>query len=258
MISALVLAVVLLAGSPATSGEQPASENQPPEQTELSSPGSQPDPLASPGVQPVESTPPTQYDPPLQEPSLARSGYHTHDGFYLRPFIFGLGYGRTSPSNTEKSDSYKGQLVNFSIALGWAITPRLVVFGEGRFAGIINAPVKENPNGEKEAEVTSYEAGLGLCYYMTLPPDTSYWPSLFVSGSSFIQKLTMKASTDAVTILSDIGYGFDVMFGGEKWVWDNWAVGAGARFSFASAKARHIDARWTTLAGALVLMMTYN
>jgi len=191
-----------------------------------------------------------------EKPNLGPRGYHTHDGFYLR-FLFGMGFGGTSMASPKGSESYKGQLAAMGMDLGWSITPRLVVYGEARLSGILEATVKGNPDASK-GDINVYEGGPGICYYLKLS-DEILVPSWYVSGSMVVQKLTMDLTgAGTVRTLSDLGFGFDVMLGAEWWVWDNWAASAGARFQFGSSKVKDVDARWTTLTGAFILTLTYN
>jgi hypothetical protein len=192
-----------------------------------------------------------------EKPHLVWPGYHTHDGFYMR-LLFGVGYVGTFMSNSERTESYRGPGITPGLALGWSITPRLIVYAEGFLSTA--SPLTAKLNGAKvdttNSNLVVWEAGPGACYFIRLSDD-AFWPSLYVSGSLLLQAVEM-GEPEGTKILSDVGYGFDVTFGGEWWAWDNWAAGAGLRFSLASSKVRDADARWTTLAGAFVLTLTYN
>jgi hypothetical protein len=167
----------------------------------------------------------------------------------------GVGYTDSSDSYHGRSQSFSGTSVLFDVALGGAITPNLVIFGE--FVGhMIPDPTykvsgypSENWSGDT---FNAIGIGPGLSYYI-MPEN------MFVSGSLLFQALTLSSRhSDYSADVANSGIGFSLMLGKEWWVAADWGLGVAGQFLFGSAKDAYVDARWTTVSGGVLLTATYN
>jgi hypothetical protein len=180
--------------------------------------------------------PPTQA---IEEPHPR--GWHTHDGFFLR---FQLGPGAGLLSAGRSSVLYGGLSEN--IALGWALSPRVVLFAE--IGGVMGFPSDSN-EGEIAA-VATYT--LRASYYLQ--------NNLFVGGGIGLGLMGLGTENDeGGTRSSGRGFGLRLEFGQEYWVSTNWALGWVLNLAFAAAADKDVSSSsWTGLAFSPAFSISYN
>jgi hypothetical protein len=197
-----------------------------------------PYPPASPSpVQPVEAS-----EGPLVPARPLAPGAHTHDGFLFR---CQLGPGSGVISYGSSSTDYGGFAEN--IALGWALSPRIVLFGE--IGGTLH------PSASRVVGTYSLRAA----YY--------FRNNLFVGGGLGAGVMRVAedsedgSSTDADSNkrASKMGLGLRSEVGQEYWVSANWALGWALNLAIAVAEDKEISGvTWTGVALAGVFSVTYN
>jgi hypothetical protein len=204
---ALLAAISVVAGASVASADTPSR----PLQLQLSSisGGVQSDPLAPSGEggsMAYMSTPP---------------GYHKHDGFFLR-FLIGPAAVAAS-ANDALDTSASGTGAGFALAMGAAIAPNVIIYGE-IFDNISIGPTVES--GELEVEKSDDTAfgvvGIGPGIAVYLPHN------IYLSSTLAFSRLVVDPDTgaDDDEATSDLGLGLTAAVGKEWWVSSNWGLGA--------------------------------
>jgi hypothetical protein len=191
-----------------------------------------------------------------------RPGFHAHDGFFLRLGL-GVGYARTSISIDGEKLTYAGASIPFDLAIGAAIRPNLILFGEVISHGM-SSPDKKYAGETKNANSTSMSIqaiGPGVAYY--------FMPiNIYVSGSILLHKVNYDDDNDSydATDLSTFGFAGSLMVGKEWWVSRDWGLGLAMQGMLGTAKNRAqndqsghlIEGRWNSMAFGLLMSATYN
>jgi hypothetical protein len=197
----------------------------------------------------------------LPQPDM-RPGFHTHDGFFLRLGL-GVGYARTSISVDGDKLTYVGASIPFNLAIGAAIRPNLILFGEVISHGM-SSPDKKYAGETKNANSTNLSIqgiGPGVAYY--------FMPiNIYVSGSILLHKVNYDDDNDNydATDLSTFGFAGNLMVGKEWWVSRDWGLGLAIQGMLGTAKNRAqndqsghlIEGRWNSMAFGLLMSATYN
>ncbi|MGB8297708.1 MAG: hypothetical protein WCG85_19990 [Polyangia bacterium] len=192
------------------------------------------------------------YPPPYApRAGMGASGYHTHDGFFMR-----LSLGGGGASASKSGEKYSGGSLAFAAAFGGAITPHLILYGEV-LGHSVHEP-KHTMTGipdttERGLDMSVAGVGPGVAYF--------FMPlNLYLSGTLLFQQVTLSDSNNSnlSADITNVGIAASLMVGKDWWVSDNWALGIAAQFLLGSAKDRYTDANWTTAAAALMLTASYN
>ena len=157
-------------------------------------PGYAPPGYAPPGYAPPGYAPPPGYPPPgygyapptayggYPPPPPQSTGFHTHDGAYVR-LQFGGGFTKMSTTEAGTSLEVSGGSTSFAVAVGGAVTENLVIYGTLTGTSISSPTVKvagTSQTGSGSAD--SFGLGAGLAYY--IEPT-----NLYVAGSLLAQQL---------------------------------------------------------------------
>lgn len=199
-----------------------------------------------------------------------RPGHHAHDGFFLR-LGMGGGYARTSISIDGDKLTYSGTSVPFELAMGAAIRPNLVLFGEV-FSAQMFSPTSKYAGETRTASSMNMSiqgVGPGVAYY--------FMPiNIYISGSVLLHKVSFTSDNDDYesTDLSTIGFAANLMAGKEWWVSRDWGIGLAAHLMLGTAKNRalydesasladrpnagFVEGRWNSVAAGLLMSATYN
>jgi hypothetical protein len=206
------------------------------------------------------------YQQQPQLPPEQRPGYHAHDGFFLR-LGMGGGYARTSISIDGQKLTYSGTSMPIDFAVGAAIRPNLILFGEA-FSSQMFSPNRRYAGEDRTASsinVTIQGVGPGVAYY--------FMPiNIYVSGSILLHKVSYTDDNDDLesTDLSTLGFAANLMAGKEWWVSPEWGIGLAAHCMLGTAKNRsiyketgdpiltYVDSRWNSIAFGLLMSATYN
>ncbi|MCK4829135.1 hypothetical protein KA005_76135 [bacterium] len=194
-------------------------------------------------------------------PELAQaqeiSGYHQHDGFFLR-FHAGPSSGKMVVENflgTERTK--KGLTGAYRFQLGTTIAENLILYAEaGEFDIYASDPGWETYMGTtEEVDIFVFNYGAGLSYY--------FMPSnYYLSGSFSLCSNKIRTTANNVENTTDSGWGLYLSAGKEWWVSPNWGLGlAGfAHYSQTSGKEPSYNEEYTiknTVFG-IVFSATYH
>jgi opacity protein-like surface antigen len=190
------------------------------------------------------------------------SGKHCHDGFYLR---FGAGLAAYDESVNASSGNHDpdARVVGLAsvneLGIGWAIQP-------GRILGIgaWDARVLVSDRAVRSGVDPSLAAGIGRIALIGV--FTDWYPDPtggfhFQGGLGFAIGRSVRATTGEIDHRA-YGGGLMLGLGYERWVTDNWAIGALARVSGAlttdkdASGTRYTHA--TGVAPAILLTATFN
>jgi len=142
---------------------------------------------------------------------------HAHDGFFLR---FNLGVGHFDAEwhgGLADSMSIAGPSGHFGLALGGAIAPNLILFGELSSDAASNPTFRYGPfEGDLGSDLGLVGFGPGIAYYF-MPVN------LYLSGTALLLRAT--TTGDEGRIETDRGFGVKLALGKEWWVSRDWGLG---------------------------------
>lgn len=180
-----------------------------------------------------------------------RGGVHTHDGFFLQMDL-GAGGMSTSAEQGGIEVEASGGAGQFSIGLGGALTPNLILAGQLWGTSMPDPSVEVNGSDLGDADATVSLSGIGVqlvYYFMPL--------NLYVSATPSITQLTFDDGD--VSEDSETGFGLKLAVGKEWWVSDNWAVGVNGQFAFSSNDSEvEGEPSWGTRWFGVAFSATYN
>jgi hypothetical protein len=147
-----------------------------------------------------------------------------------------------------------GGAAAFGVALGAAVIPNLVLYGE--FLGMIVSDPSWSQGGSSgtSSGVTMAMIGFGpgVAYY--IEPFNMYLSSTL----TFTQLSVSDSHSNVDYYKSNLGFGFSLEVGKEWWVSTDWGLGAAFQFQFASMKDKYSDAQLTGLGFVVLFSATYN
>lgn len=255
------------AAQPPPAGQPPATYPPPPAGTDPNAayppPYAGTDPNAG---YPPPYAPPPGYNPPPPGYGYPQGGYppgvyappppkNEHDGFYLR-LNLGFGYlGMTGKDSGAGSElRFTGSAGAFGIALGGAIVPNLIVFGDLFVVAAGDANVKLNGVGQGSLDGTVGMTGIGpgVAYY--LQP-----MNVYLSGTISATQLQLTDADGDPIEESKTGFGFKGMLGKEWWVSQDWGLGLAGQFFYGRMKDKNFSSTtWSGISAGLVFSATYN
>lgn len=181
-------------------------------------------------------------------------GFHTHDGALFRAQMGG------GPLNVEgdaggETLTLKGAGVGLNIAVGGALNPSLVLFGEVAVHVVSDPDVEVGGlSGQASGNSTFGGLGAGMAYYF--PGNT------FVGATLMMNNLTSDdgdPDTDDEEA-TDYGAGLKLQAGHEWWVSADWGLGVAAQV-WAGATSEDVlgtTIDYTATSFALLFSATYN
>lgn len=185
---------------------------------------------------------PVPYTPPA----------HEHKGVFVRAYL-GPAYFKSKASDASTEIAISGTGGAFGLAVGYAVTPNLIVYGELADDVAIGPTLEINGSSSTASDDISAGVvgfGVGVAYYFM--PVNAY-----VSGTLSASQLSIQENGNE-TGDTETGPGLSIMAGKEWWVGQNLGVGVAAQAFFGSQPERNSDVSWTTSAFALVLSASYN
>jgi hypothetical protein len=230
--------------------EPPPAYNQPPPgYQQQPPPGYQQQPPPGYAPPPAAYAPPPGYAPPPPPPQ------NLHDVFYLRLHLGG-GFAHMGGTDAAGDElAFVGGGPSFGVALGGAVMPNLIIFGNLFGIGISDPDVEFNgaPYGSASGTTTIAGIGPGLAYYFD-----PY--NIYISGTVAAMQFQANDSNGTSQYESEIGFGFQGMLGKEWWVTQDWGIGLAGEFVFASGMKDKIDPtiKWGGTSFALAFSATYN
>jgi hypothetical protein len=176
-----------------------------------------------------------------------------HRGFFLRLHI-GPGFSSFSSSGgTSGSTEASGGGLSLGIALGGALAPNFAVYGT--FFEPVMTEMNLKTARTDLAKATNAGLGgfgAGAIYY--IEPI-----NLYVSGAIAFAGVVINDAKSNTLDQSDLGIGFQGMFGKEWWVSQCWGVGAAVEIVAATAMTDGNDhsVSWTSEAFSVVFSASY-
>jgi len=183
-------------------------------------------------------------------------GYQTHDGFYLG-LQMGPGYSSMSASSGGSDITVSGGGIELSLALGGAVAPNLILFGQivGNSSIDPHIEVSGLGSGDAKGSATVSGFGAGITYYV-MPAN------VYLSGSALATRLTISDEDGNDVGKTNLGFGLNLSVGKEWWVSDNWGLGGAVQFMAARMEDQGEPGggkpTWTSVAFALALSATFN
>ena len=192
--------------------------------------------------------------------AMAESYPYTHDGFFLN---FSLGFGGQGMDVTGEGqkDGYKmtveGEGTGEAFEVDYKVGGRILPFT------ILHATVLSVRGGlEMHSEYRSSEMtfdyieamylyGVGATYYI-------YPYNFFVSGSLGPVKFVLTGDEEELDAATEFGFGFQLAFGKEWWVSENWGLGATLAINYGSVDEDSEDFELSTFAITLMFSATFN
>ncbi len=172
-----------------------------------------------------------------------------HEGFFLRmslgPSTLGLSQGNSSIDGTGAA---------FAVAIGGAIAPNLILFGEILSVSTTGPTLSGGSQSQatgRDASFVAASIGPGLNYYI-MPAN------IYLSAALHFTELGI--SDGYSTGETDMGTGLRFALGKEWWVGRSWGLGIAANASWASipAKGDSSGPSSTATSFGLAFSATYN
>lgn len=179
------------------------------------------------------------------------AGYHEHDGFFLQMDL-GLGSQKSSASLVSNSWDLSGTGSTFSLVLGGAVAPNLILGGHLWAVGASQPTFKRNGNtlqsyNDDAASLGAF--GLNVTYY--LMPYNVYF-----QATPSVAAVSMKQA--GVKWDSKSGFAIRIAVGKEWWLSDNWGLGLDLQYAHASTDMKDVPVTFATNWFGLALSATYN
>jgi len=192
----------------------------------------------------------------------AQQTEHDHDGFFLRVLA---GYGTLTATEGYDQQQYSKFGPTINLAVGRALSPNLILFGEVLVTGAFNINERDITGYEQNAgrDLLLWGFGPGIAYYF-MP-----W-NVYTSVTAGLAKINfLNDFTDNPLPDTDMGYVGAFSVGKEWWSGPDWGVGIAARFSYARSMThleydgrtrggRYVDSDMHTTTFSLSLSATYN
>jgi hypothetical protein len=179
-----------------------------------------------------------------------RTGFHKHDGFYLR---LQLGGGYNQASAVGEDLAIKGAAAALNIELGYAIVENFILYGRLGGTSVTSPDIElgdvtvEGTDDDVSSDFTG--VGLGATYY--------FMPiNVYVSGAITASELTITEDGEDLA-RTDSGPALHLGVGKEWWVSRNWGIGVGAEVVFGRIRSEGND-DWDVTSGIVFLSGTFN
>jgi hypothetical protein len=208
------------------------------------------------GPAPAYGPPPPApaYAPQPRRYSSAPHYFAAHDGLFLR-LAGGLGYLSASENVSGGSLNYSGVGFTLSGALGGAIAPNLILYGEILGTSVVNAEQSYAgvSQGLSGLDVVMYGFGPGIAYYIE-PVNVYLSATLTFSKISFSDTY----SDYYLTTDTNLGLGGSFSVGKEWWIAQRLGLGIAGQLHVASMTDPYYNAHMTATALSVLCSLTFN
>lgn len=204
--------------------------------------------------------PPCYCQPPGYLPAGTLPGHHVHDGFYMR-LTTGVGVLNAKDRRGGQDRTISGSGLAMSFALGGALSPHLILYGEM----LVSQALDPKVDAAGSSQALGYDLNLsgigpGVAYYLV---PLNMYLSATLAFSKVSQSSTNNGSNSARNVdITEVGVGMSFMVGKEWWVSQDWGLGLAGQLHLASMKTKPQDAgtddRMTATALSLLFSATYN
>lgn len=187
-----------------------------------------------------------------------KEGYHTHDGFYISPNL-GWISGTIKCNEIAGGRNYDMELSGdgllLDLKIGGTVAENLILHGT-----IISSAVPEPKitigggtyPSKDNVFIGEVTYGVGLTYYL-MPAN------FYVSGTLGFGCFSFDNSEDKMQ--TDKGLSFQLKFGKEWWVSDNWGLGLGLCYYYTTLEyepENNITDKWSSGRFSLLFSATFN
>jgi hypothetical protein len=147
--------------------------------------------------------------------------------------------------------------IALSFALGGALTPNLILYGEGLFFIQTFDPTSQTGTGPTTMidGCALQSIGPGVAYYFE--PANLYFSGTVALSRVLLNETLLSESPDTRDRV-DTGFGFAATVGKEWWASGNWGFGVAGLFHGASMKMTLPDTRIFVLTFSILASATYN
>ncbi len=179
-----------------------------------------------------------------------RTGFHKHDGFYLR-LQLGGGYNYADAANEDVA--VKGGAFGLNLEIGYAILENFILYGKLYGTSVSNPDIEIGDvtvEGTDDDVSSNFSAlGVGATYYI-MPAN------IYVSGAISASQLSITEDGDTIAE-TDSGPALHLGVGKEWWVSRNWGLGLGAELALGRIRSDNDD-DWNVTSATLFLSGTFN
>jgi hypothetical protein len=158
-------------------------------------------------------------------------GWHRHDGVFLR-FLAGAGHTSMSTTASGIDARMAGAGYGFGFALGGAVLPNLILFGELLESAAIepDVDVEGLPPLQAQADAGANGVGVGVGYY--------FGPNLYLTGTLVATRMVSIDDDGDEIGRTKVGPGLSLVAGKEWWVSANWGLGVAVQLYLARTRDR--------------------
>jgi hypothetical protein len=213
-------------------------------------------PAYGPPPPPAPAPVPRYYAAPAPRYSPAPSYYSApfvHQGLFLRLTV-GAGFLTASETVNGATLSYSGFGATLSGALGGAIAPNLIIYGEILGTSVFNADQTYGgqPQGLSGLDVAMYGFGPGIAFYIE-PVNMYLSGTLTFSKVSFTDTYSQYPTGD-----TNLGIGGSFTVGKEWWVAQRLGMGIAGQAFVASMTDPEYNTRLSAVAISMLFSLTFN
>jgi hypothetical protein len=190
------------------------------------------------------------YAPPEPDPM---SGFHTHDGFYLRAQA-GIGFAGITSTQAGTKTSISGAGGYLGVAVGGAIARNLILYGAifGTDSGDPDTQVGGNSVTSNISDLSIEAFGPGIAYYFEPV-------NLYIAGTLGLARFQTSDSNGFAIDTSKTGLMFELQVGKEWWASRDWGLGVAAAFNAGGMKDQNTPGlSWSTGGVSLLFSASYN
>jgi hypothetical protein len=188
---------------------------------------------------------------------------HTRHESYVRVHA-GLGLLNASESHEGMKESYSKLGPTFNAAVGGALLPDLILYGEFLMTAVANADWTSNGRYQpgRGLDAVMFGFGPGIAYYFASI-------NMYLSGTLAFAKVVFPTKyTDYPIDDTDMGLAGSFTLGKEWWIASDWGLGVAGQFNFGSMKHHTLvstsygydpyDTRMYLTTFSLLISATYN
>ncbi len=195
--------------------------------------------------------PPRYYRPAYVAPAPYRP--FSHQGLFLR-FTGGLGYLAASENYQGSTLTYSGFGFSYSGAIGGAVAPNLIIFGEVMGTTAFNADQSYGgvSQGLSGLDITLLGIGPGIAYFLE-PANVYLSSTLAFSTVSFTDTYSQYAVSD-----TNWGVGITFTVGKQWWIGYRWGIGFAGQVHLASMGHPDNNTRLEAIAASALASLTFD
>lgn len=193
----------------------------------------------------------------LSSPQISYAESETHDGFFLRLNLVGIGYTKATAEENNDKLEISGISNLIDIGIGGTVYENLIIHGNIFGPIIIQPSLKVYDNGilalegDLKGNVNSIGFGAGVTYYL-MPIN------VFLTG--IIGLATMSINDDDGNTIGETKHGLSLLLAaGKEWfVSDEWGLGFSGSLIFQRLPDKNNDLKFMVMGLGANFSVTYN